>query len=554
VLEDSKYKVNIQKIDLDEQALKWHKQVEVAKEQLASLQEEDARIEKHFRKSLNEVSEEPITNDVYKVYLSLFKIRRESLHQGSGMNSTGAARSSNRGPANRRNTRATVAKPSLMAAAGSLMGARRQTGSKGVGFMGVLKAASKDDEAKIQAEAADPFSELDSAAGGDELSTKKNGNELSSAKRLQEAAEQAAYAPLDPETDIPDGFKISKAVWDRLQSMRTDKVKCEINIRKMSKKVHEMTKSSDNIDKRDESIAEELKCVEQEMALLERRRSRNTNDFEIIAQLHQGQNELLSSDLSFLSNFTANTENKHSSLPKSNTKALLQRKYPKLSIDMSGGIIVDTENILELNEAIKAVGAEKVKALNKIKHFRKSINFMTWEDKYMRAKLQDLEEFYTDLLLLRVEKSTLQAMRGGGPSVDQDELAVKHERREEMTKSAFAVKEQRQIAMNNKLAQQIQDRRKENEKLREQLSNLEGNIKVREAIYRARVPGGADEMAVANRMRKVTMRRRLVDLARVQTEEIDFLRGELDRLRQRTFPSFAHAAKHRLQLPPDEII
>ena len=77
------------------------------------------------------------------------------------MNSTGAARSSNRGPANRRNTRATVAKPSLMAAAGSLMGARRQTGSKGVGFMGVLKAASKDDEAKIQAEAADPFSELD---------------------------------------------------------------------------------------------------------------------------------------------------------------------------------------------------------------------------------------------------------------------------------------------------------------------------------------------------------------------------------------------------------
>jgi len=59
---------------------------------------------------------------------------------------------------------------------------------------------------------------------------------------------------------------------------------------------------------------------------------------------------------------------------------------------------------------------------------------------------------------------------------------------------------------------------------------------------------------MAARMKKVTMRRRLVDLARVQTEEIDFLRGELDRLRQRTFPSFAHAAKHRLQLPPDEII
>lgn len=38
---------------------------------------------------------------------------------------------------------------------------------------------------------------------------KKNGvGDVSSAKRLAEAAEQAAYAPLDPEMDIPDGFKV----------------------------------------------------------------------------------------------------------------------------------------------------------------------------------------------------------------------------------------------------------------------------------------------------------------------------------------------------------
>ena len=29
---------------------------------------------------------------------------------------------------------------------------------------------------------------------------------------------------------------------------------------------------------------------------------------------------------------------------------------------------------------------------------------------------------------------------------------------------------------------------------------------------------------------------------------------ELDRLRQRSFPSFAHAARNRLAVPPDEII
>jgi len=311
--------------------------------------------------------------------------------------------------------------------------------------------------------------------------------------------------------------------------MRIDKIKNEINIRKLSKKVNEMTKSTENIDKRDDHIAQELSSVEYEIAELDKRRSRNSKDFEVIAQLRQGQNELMTSDLSFLTKL-----NKPKSSSKlspclnenssgSSSSNLKEGIYPKLSIDMKGGILIDADHILQLNEQIKAVGAEKVKALNKIKHFRKSINYMTWEDKYMSAKLQDLEEFYTDLLLLRVEKSTLQAMRGDGNSVDPEELAAKHEKREEMTKSAFAVKVQRQLAANNKISQQIQDRRLENEKLRDQLSQLEGNIKVREAIYRARVPGGGDDQAMAARMKKVTMRRRLVDLARVQVSDSLFL-------------------------------
>jgi hypothetical protein len=359
--------------------------------------------------------------------------------------------------------------------------------------------------------------------------------------------------------------QISKVVWEKLQQLRIEKIKCEVHIRKLTKKVSEMTKSTENIDTRDEAIALELKQVEREMAILSKRKTRNAKDFEVITLLHQGQNELLSTDLSFLSKFTPAPPKKFAAMHKTEKELLMHKRYPPLSVDMSEGILIETEKIFKLNEQIKAVGAEKVKALNKIKHFRKSINFMTWEDKYMSARLQDLGEFYTDLLLLRVEKSTLQAMQNGGGSSaahdsksNADDAAAKFEKREDKTKQAFSVKEQRQIVSNTKLAQQIQDRRNENEKLREQLTQLESNIKIREAIYRARVPGGGnggnEDSAVAARMKKVTMRRRLVDLARVQTEEIEFLRGELDRLRQRTFPSFAHAAKHRLQLPPDEII
>jgi hypothetical protein len=56
----------------------------------------------------------------------------------------------------------------------------------------------------------------------------------------------------------------------------------------------------------------------------------------------------------------------------------------------------------------------------------------------------------------------------------------------------------------------------------------------------------------AAKMKRITMRRRLVELARSQSDEIEFLKQELDRLRQRTFPSFAHAARARLANNPDE--
>jgi hypothetical protein len=48
-------------------------------------------------------------------------------------------------------------------------------------------------------------------------------------------------------------------------------------------------------------------------------------------------------------------------------------------------------------------------------------------------------------------------------------------------------------------------------------------------------------------MAEVTTRRKLVDVARAQTDEIEFMRQELDRLRQRTFPSFGAYASAPLR-------
>lgn len=45
------------------------------------------------------------------------------------------------------------------------------------------------------------------------------------------------------------------------------------------------------------------------------------------------------------------------------------------------------------------------------------------------------------------------------------------------------------------------------------------------------------QMEQQERMRQVVRRRRLVDLAKAQAQEVAFLRAEVERLRMKTFPA-----------------
>ena len=54
----------------------------------------------------------------------------------------------------------------------------------------------------------------------------------------------------------------------------------------------------------------------------------------------------------------------------------------------------------------------------------------------------------------------------------------------------------------------------------------------------------------SKKIKEIAHKRKLLDIAKQQTEEIEVLRDELDRLRARTFPSFAHL--HNKPGYPDE--
>ncbi|KAJ8571597.1 hypothetical protein ON010_g5239 [Phytophthora cinnamomi] len=60
------------------------------------------------------------------------------------------------------------------------------------------------------------------------------------------------------------------------------------------------------------------------------------------------------------------------------------------------------------------------------------------------------------------------------------------------------------------------------------------------AAMRQQAAGGGVRGDAA-RLKAIAVRRKLVDLAKAQTDEIEYLRLELDKMRRRTFPSFAQA-------------
>ena len=129
--------------------------------------------------------------------------------------------------------------------------------------------------------------------------------------------------------------------------------------------------------------------------------------------------------------------------------------------------------------------------------------------------------------------------------MDRQRVAVdKAEATYEYMKKAHAQKCKKLRSMKAKIVKQCREKRNENARLKKHVEELERNVSLRASIHRARATSGDGTVADAGaasrkRMQSIVTRRKLIDLARAQTDEIEFLRQELDRLRQRTFPSFA---------------
>jgi phospholipase/lecithinase/hemolysin len=177
------------------------------------------------------------------------------------------------------------------------------------------------------------------------------------------------------------------------------------------------------------------------------------------------------------------------------------------------------ETIQGINQVITQLGTEQIKTLTKIKHFRKSINYMEWESSFLKAQSHDLEEYYTDLQLLHVTKSLQSVLKGNQSTTAAPEQIAREEARISILIKANEKKLSTLTNTNSKLVQQIQAREDENKRLHLQLNQINDAIIVREAITRSQLNSFTEEANAEQRtryhMKRITLRRRLIDLVRL---------------------------------------
>lgn len=151
---------------------------------------------------------------------------------------------------------------------------------------------------------------------------------------------------------------------------------------------------------------------------------------------------------------------------------------------------------------------------------------------------EDLVVKIRDIQLLRVSKQMQEFLRNGDDQKHSNEMA-QLEKRSEYGSKSHEHKLEEKLKSLKFVEKKIKDKKKENTELDKKLTELEGAVKERKDIHDS--AASKKDPKTLNPLKDIYTRRRLIDLAKSQAQDIAILREEVERLRLRTYPAF-HAS------------
>ena len=206
----------------------------------------------------------------------------------------------------------------------------------------------------------------------------------------------------------------------------------------------------------------------------------------------------------------------------------------------------------ELNRGIRAMGAAKLALISSMHEYEQERRLLEWRHRMLQLQFEQAADVTTQLHLLRVTKSMQLQLRereeGRGEALmDQLHSTVQalERKMEHIRSSTRQLNADRQVELSR-----VQRRTRrvgvENGELKRRVELLQEAVAQRKAIDELREEGVRERVEEdTKKMRGVVARRRLVDLAHLQREEIAWLRGQVEGLRKKTFATFAHTGHGR---------
>jgi len=474
------------------------------KESVHRLQESDRTEEKSFKNHMQDLSNESsLDTDLIRILLQLYK-QRESKKPDTGLLRTNSNLSGifRRNSLDRRNS---FTRTNSMESRESLdrrpsMGHISRTNSlrRRRSFSNSFKQSDEDPPVCV-ASAMDPY----------------HGFQTSNKAREKAEARRIATMPLDLEFDWPSGVVQDLEVyWEAMQTLRVKKINLELDLADEVEALNDVVKHHESLTSIKESIALRIEHVESSLSELSSMDSKSLFDAEICVRVRQGLIEVKSQN------------------------------------GFSDSLLLGRSVIENENAKIIELGKSKVAVLTKMKDFRKNINYLDWEHRYLMHQGSDMEEHFTDLHMLRVTKSLQEIIKGGETGERHDEVQQCEVKMSKM-KSINMSKVAKLTASMEKVQQKQQHLKEENLQLEERLKELSTNVSMRDTVLLARhgksilhpeeeESKSSKSSSVVVKMKNIVKRRKMVDLAKAQNDEIQFLTQELERLRERNFPKFSN--------------
>ncbi|KPA74617.1 hypothetical protein ABB37_09236 [Leptomonas pyrrhocoris] len=201
------------------------------------------------------------------------------------------------------------------------------------------------------------------------------------------------------------------------------------------------------------------------------------------------------------------------------------------------------DDVTQYNDLILASDAQSRALLERISQRRKLMKRLAWETEKLQYDAGTRQIELRQLHTLRVTRQ-MQEYINGDEGLSEEEKIASIQRHMQLVEANMERKIDDLKAVAKRMRMQIAERATENVIVGRQVGEVSSTVRDSAAVYQLIGTHADGSNTYLARAKEIFETSELEELARSQQEELVRLKREVDRLRERTFPSFAVVSKH----------